>query len=73
MLKRAPSRPKQPCSTLIQERFQGKFFFFLVVVVFVNLLILCFIENFMARHCHFAIVCSCRNFGHGMIWWRIIV
>ena len=30
--------------------------------VLVNLLISCFVENFMVGHCHFFVVCSCGSF-----------
>ena len=44
-----------------------------ILLLLVNLLILYFVENFMVGHCHFAIVCSFENFGHCMIWWKVIV
>ena len=66
----APSRPKQPYSTLIQERFQGELIFSFLLV---NLLISYFVEKFMVGHCHVAVVCFCGNFGHCIIWWKIIV
>ena len=55
--------------THLREILRWVFFFFFGV----NLLILCFVENFMVGHSHFIVVCSYRNFGHCMIWWRIIV
>ena len=48
-----------------KKDFKVSSFFFCFLLV--NLLISCFVENFMVGHCHVVVVCSCENFGHCMI------
>ena len=38
-----------------------------------HLLISCFIESLVLRHCHLVVVYFCWNFGHCRVWLEILV
>ena len=70
MRKKGSSKIQDPCSTL-QKRLQGGLIF--LVSLLANLLVSCFVENLMLRHCHFVFVCSWGIFEllSYLAWWNL--